>query len=163
MGIGRDCLPRRRKDVPRCRHQPSPLRRPEEKDNINETSKHPATHTPKVPVAAQTEVVLAGQRHYRRHWHGFLLGGPKLVLRRLFPSQPEPFTSGQGVVTPIKLRVTADDFEAAADEQRKKEEIEKMGQTNPERKSELQRGVHKAKQFPRLSLTNLAMSPQKSC
>jgi hypothetical protein len=41
--------------------------------------------------------------------------------------------------------VTADDFDAAADEERKKEEIEKMGQTNPEGKSELQRGVHKAK------------------
>ena len=100
MGIGHDCLPRRGKDVPRCRYQSAPLRRPEKKHNINETGKHPATHTPKVPVAAQTEVVLAGQRHYRRDWRDFVLGGPKLVLRRLFPGQPEPFTSAQGVVTP---------------------------------------------------------------
>src|SRR6266550_6672435 len=147
MRIGHDCLPRRGKDVPRCRYQSAPLRRPEKKHNINKTGKHPATHTPKVPVAAQTEVVLAGQRHYRRDWRDFVLGGPKLVPWHLFlfPGQPEPFSSGQSVVTPIKLRVTADDFDAATDEQRKKEEIEKMGQTNPERKSELQRGVHKAK------------------
>src|SRR5207248_4701366 len=146
MRIGYDCLPRRGKDVPRCRHQPAPLRRSEEKHNVNETGKHPASDTPKVPVAAQAEIILAGQRHDRRHWSDFVFGGPRLVLRHLFLGQPEPFTSGQGVVTPIKLRVTADDFDAAADEQRNKEEIEKMGQTDPKRKPELQRSVHKTKQ-----------------
>src|SRR5919106_4575124 len=143
MGIGHDCLPRRWKGIPRCRHQSAPLRRPEEKHNVDETGKHPATHSPKMPVTAQTKIVLTGQRYYRRDWRDFVLRGPKPVLRHLFPGQPEPFTSGQRVVTPIKLRVTPDDFDAAADEQRNKEEIEKMAQPDPDRKPELYRVVHK--------------------
>src|SRR5207244_8893005 len=56
-------------------------------------------------------------------------------------------------------RVTADDFDAAADEQRNKKEIEKIGQTDPERKPELQRGVHKTKQ-PMFDFTELC--PRKT-
>ena len=44
----------------------------------------------------------------------------------------------------VKLRMSAEDFDAAANEKRDEEEIEEMGQTDPERKVELDCVGHNA-------------------
>src|SRR6266516_3145183 len=57
----------------------------------------------------------------------------------------EPFASWQGIVAPVELRMRADDLDATANEQRDEEKVKEVGQSHPQRKSELERVVHNAK------------------
>ncbi len=127
MGIRDERMPRCRKDFQRRRHESSPLWRREEENDINHASQQPAIQRPKVPMATQTQIVAAGQRAPRRNRFDFILCRPGGAFEELFPGEANPFASRQCVVAPVKLWVRANDFDPAADEQRREKEGEEVG------------------------------------
>ena len=145
MGICDEGLPCCRKDFQRRRHESTPLWRCEEENDINHASQQPAIQRPKVPVATETQIVAAGQRCPRRDRFDFILCSPGGIFGELFPGEANPFASRQCVVAPVKLWVRTDDFDPAANEQRREKEGEEVGQANPEGKSELKGIIHNAK------------------
>ncbi len=136
-GVHEEVAPGLRDHPPRGRDEPLPLRRDEQEHGVAQPGREPPERRDEVPVAAQAEPVAAGQGEPRRPFLLLVGRAPHPVSRHRLAREPEPFAPRLRVDVPVELRVRRQDRQAAAEQQREEQDVEPMGQSDPQRESQV--------------------------
>src|SRR5215213_2803757 len=135
--VGDDVLDGLREDLPRVRPEAVPLAGGEEKDHVDEAAEDPAYHAYEMPVPSKAELAMPRHGDYGGVALLLVQGVVELVLWHLLSGKAGPLRARPGVVVPEELGIGGQDLYAAADEQRDKDDVYDVGDTDPGRKVQL--------------------------
>ena len=91
-----------------------PLAGREKQDVVGESDQNPPDHREKVPVPADAQLRVAGQRNKRAVVLLLVEGVVQLVLRHHLAGEARPLAAGSAVVIPVQLGMGGEDLDAAA-------------------------------------------------
>ena len=89
-----------------------------------------------MPEAPQPQVVSTRKCQPRCVWLLLVLGSPTPISEHALAGEADPLAARSAVIVEIQHRMSAENFDAAPDEQRQEDDIEGMRETNAERETE---------------------------